>query len=100
MGELGRGRRSIVKLVNKDNVKMARKEIDVSNLCQEEIELINEEIRLLSVLRDRSVLIYKQSFYDDVKKKLYIYTEYFENGDLLHLIQKKIAAREYFDDRV
>lgn len=98
--EIGRGGYSVVNLIERNGVRMARKEIDVAKMSQEEVSSINEEINLLSVLRDRSVLIYKDCKYDKFTKKCFIYTEYLENGDLFHLIQKKSVSKEYFNEEV
>lgn len=98
--EIGRGGYSIVRLVEMNGVKLARKEIDMSKMTQEDINSTNSEIKLLSELRDRCVLIYKENKYDEKNKKYYIYTEYFENGDLYHLIHDDKTNGEYFDEKV
>lgn len=98
--EIGRGGYSIVRLVEKNGVKLARKEIDMSKMTQEDVKSTQDEINMLSGLRDRTVLIYKEHIYDIINKKYYIYTEYLENGDLYHLISEYSMKGKYFDEKV
>lgn len=83
---IGKGGFSKVCLVDRNGNKLARKQIEIAPGCFKSIE---KEVTILKELRDRNVIIYKDSLLVESENRLYIYTEYLENGDLWNIIDKR-----------
>lgn len=94
---IGKGSFGDVYLVIKNGCELARKDIK-ANVA--DMENVKHEIDLLKTLRDRNIVIYKDDYYDDRIGIYYIYTEYFENGDLFNIIKKQRQCNEDFNERV
>lgn len=97
---IGGGGYSKVYLVDKNGIKLSRKDIDSSKIGEEEFELIQNEVSLLEKMRDRNVIMYKSSFFNHSTCILSIYTEYFPNGDLGNELEKHRKSCEYYSEKV
>lgn len=90
-------RRSSAYLVKRNGIEVIRKDLKVANV---NIDQINQEMNMLKNLRDRSVVIYKESFYDQKSGLYHIYMEYFEDGDLYSQIAQCIQENRDFKEEV
>lgn len=98
---LGSGSYGIVYLVQHNNEIVARKDIIIRKESQYEKESTEKEIILLKSFRDRNILIYKDSKFDESTSTYHIYTEYLSDGDLLNLITKrKNENREFTQENI
>lgn len=68
------------------------KQIDLSKLNKKEIEAVNKEAHLLSVLNNEYVVKYYESFCQ--KNQLCIIMEYCENGDLYNFLKSRSKLLE------
>lgn len=98
---LGSGSYGIVYLVQHNNEYVARKDIIIRKESQYEKETIEKEINLLRSFRDRNILIFKDSQFDESTSTYHIYTEYISDGDLYNLITKrKTENREFTQQNI
>jgi NIMA (never in mitosis gene a)-related kinase 1/4/5 len=56
------------------------------------------EVRLLASINSPFVISYKESFFDDEDKSLYIVMEYADKGDLMKAIESKKRNRDKFTE--
>lgn len=88
---------STVYLVERNGIEVVRKDLKVTNV---NIDMINQEMEMLKNLRDRSVVIYKESFYDEKLGLYHIYMEYFDHGNLYTRITQHIQQNIDFKEEV
>lgn len=92
--KLGNGAYASVKLVRKKNLDefYALKEIDLKNLCEDDIINIRREIKGHQNISHPSII----KFYQYIQKgtNVYILLEYAKNGDLFKYLSKKKRLSE------
>lgn len=95
--EISQTKNSTVYLVRRNGIEVVRKDLRIANV---HIDQINQEMEPLKKLRDRSVVIYKESFYDEKSGLYHIYMEYFEKGDLYTRISQHTQQNKDFKEEV
>lgn len=93
---IGRGGFGEVLLVKHEGKKLARKGVKYNNKDESELSITIYEIEILKELKHKNVVEFKDYYIDTEKNAIYIYTEYYEKGDLLGVIHKKKKRSEYF----
>lgn len=93
---IGRGGFGEVLLVKHEGKKLARKGVKYNNKNESELSITIYEIEILKELKHKNVVEFKDYYIDTEKNAIYIYTEYYEKGDLLGVIHKKKKRSEYF----
>ncbi|KAA6366492.1 MAG: putative NEK protein kinase [Streblomastix strix] len=95
---LGRGSYGAVHCVRrqKDNNLYALKELNIKSMSHKEIEDAINEIRILASIRHPNITRYREAFVEN--DKLYIITEYAEDGDLFNKIQNAKESHRYFNE--
>eukprot|EP00741_Cyanophora_paradoxa_P020945 tig00021319_g20220.t1 len=90
---------SVYKVLRKsDEKEYAMKEVNIKPMSQKEREEAVNEIRLLASVANPFVIGYYEAFSEG--DKIFIVTEYAENGDLGRKIKRCKAKNEYFDENL
>lgn len=96
INKLGEGIYRSVYLVKHNNEDVARKDIKINQFDQQSLKRCLNEINIIQNLRDRNVLFYKDSCYDESTSTYHLYTEYMEKGDLFNLIKSRSLYGQEF----
>lgn len=83
-------------LVKHEGSTLARKEVKYSSENASKVDDAIHEIEVLKGLKHTNVIDIKDYYIDTEKNIIYIYTEYFENGDLFGKIREKRRKNEDF----
>lgn len=86
-------------VVERNNVKMLRKIVKIDEKNSYVQEQINNEIDILKKVRDRNIVIYKDSDIDSNNSVITLFTEYFENN-LDEIIDKNKKDLKDFSESV
>lgn len=93
LASIGEGGLGKVNLVRHFGEILARKEVKFNS---KEIENKFSELDLVKMLKHKSVVGLEDYFIDIDKMTIYIYTKYYEKGDLCKIIDGKKEEREDF----
>lgn len=93
---IGKGGYGKVNLILQDYQIFARKEVayDLKNI--QNVDRTIGEIEVLKGLKHKNIVELKDSYIDLDKKIIYIYTKYYEKGDLWKVIDDKKKKKESF----
>ena len=82
--KLGEGSFSSVYKVKRksDNEYYAMKKVNLNSLNEKEIHNSLIEIRILASIKDKNIIGYKESFFDQLSNNLFIIMELASGGDL------------------
>lgn len=86
-------------VVERNNIKMLRKIVKIDDKNSYVQEQINNEIDILKKVRDRNIVIYKDSDIDSNNSVITLFTEYFENN-LDEIIDKNKKDLKDFSESV
>lgn len=86
-------------VVERNNVKMLRKIVKIDEKNSYVQEQINNEIDILKKVRDRNIVLYKDSDIDSNNSVITLFTEYFENN-LDEIIDKNKKDLKDFSESV
>lgn len=86
-------------VVERNNIKMLRKIVKIDEKNSYVQEQINNEIDILKKVRDRNIVIYKDSDIDSNNSVITLFTEYFENN-LDEIIDKNKKDLKDFSESV
>ncbi|KAA6377657.1 MAG: putative G2-specific protein kinase nimA [Streblomastix strix] len=95
---LGKGSYGSVNSVRRiaDGKMYALKEINIKPMSHSEREDAVNEIRILASFKHPNIIRYREAFVEN--DKLYIVTEYADEGDLLNKIKQAKTLRRYFSE--
>lgn len=86
-------------VVERNNIKMLRKIVKIDEKNSYVQEQINNEIDILKKVRDRNIVLYKDSDIDSNNSVITLFTEYFENN-LDEIIDKNKKDLKDFSESV
>lgn len=86
-------------VVERNNIKMLRKIVKIDDKNSYVQEQINNEIDILKKVRDRNIVLYKDSDIDSNNSVITLFTEYFENN-LDEIIDKNKKDLKDFSESV
>lgn len=86
-------------IVERNNVKLIRKKVKIDKKNIYVQQQIHNEIDILKKIRDRNVIIYKDSIIDEHNNEISLFTEYFENN-LDQIIDKNKNDLKDFSESV
>lgn len=91
MEKIGEGGYSKVYKVEHKGVILARKDIECSKIV---IDNAINEVKLMKKFKHKNIIQLVDYFVNYENNTLHIYTKYYENGDLWHLIYRKEEINE------
>lgn len=93
---IGLGGYSKVTLVKHECKILARKEVNYNNENARKVDDTIHEIEVLKELKHENIVELEDYYIDNGKNIIYIYTKYYERGDLCGIIKEKKEKREDF----
>ena len=97
---LGKGSYGSVRIVERkeDHKIYAMKSVVINVLTEKEKLNSFNEVRLLASLNHQNIIDYKESFFDEISKTLYIVMEYADDGDLKSKISEILKNHLFFEE--